>query len=53
MGAVTCLMPGPEPVAPALSRVTRCEVLVWLVTISEIGPAPRLRGETDTRWSSM
>ena len=39
--------------APALSSVTRCELLVWFVTISESGPAPKLRGETDTRWSEM
>jgi hypothetical protein len=24
-----------------------------MVTIREIGPAPMLRGDTDTRWSSM
>jgi hypothetical protein len=37
----------------ALSSVTRWEVLVWFVTMSEIGPAPKARGETETRWSSI
>src|SRR3954471_2932762 len=38
-----------KPAAPVLiSTVTCCEAPVWLVTISVIGPAPNLCGETAT-----
>jgi hypothetical protein len=53
IGAVSWRSPGPLPAFSALSSVTLCAVFVWLVTISEIGPAPKRCGETDTRWSSM
>jgi hypothetical protein len=50
IGPVDCVTsPLPPDPLTEVWNVTSCELLLWLVTMTTIGPAPNEFGETETR----